>query len=57
MGFTIALNESVPGDFMQYYGMFIGGGYCTGIFLSNFVTLTVPLDEGKPDELQKILND
>jgi len=52
MGFTIALNESVPGDFMQYYGMFID---C--IFLSNFATLTVPLDEGKPDELQKILND
>jgi len=57
MAFTIALNESVPGEFMQYYGMFIGGGYCTGIFLSNFVGLAVPLDEGKPDDLIKILDD
>lgn len=57
MGFTIALNESVPGDFMQYYGMFIEGGFCTGIFLSNFVALAVPLDEGKPDDLQKMLDD
>jgi len=51
MWFTIALNKIFPRDFMQYYGMFIGGGYCTGIFLSNFVTLAVPFDEGKPDEL------
>lgn len=57
MGFTIALNESVPGDFMHYYGMFIEGGFCTGIFLSNFVALAVPLDEGKPDDLQKMLDD
>ena len=57
MAFTIALNESVPGEFMQYYGMFIGGGYCTGIFLSNFVGIAVPLDEGNVDDGQKMLND
>ena len=37
--------------------MFIGGGYCTGIFLSNFVGLAVPLDEGKSDDLIKMMED
>jgi hypothetical protein len=39
---------------MQYYGMFIGGGYSTGIFLSNFVSLAIPLDEGNSDDLKKL---
>jgi hypothetical protein len=37
--------------------MFIGGGYCSGIFLSNFVAFAVPLDEGNPGDLQLILDD
>ena len=53
IAFTLALNETVPGEFMQYYGMFIGCGYCVGIFFSNFVALAVPLDEGNPDDLKK----
>jgi len=42
------LNDSIPSEVGQKYGMFQNGGITEGIFISNFVGALVPLYDGTP---------
>ena len=43
--FSKALNDSVPAEVIQYYGVLVNAGICVGIFVSNFLAIIVPLEE------------
>lgn len=49
-----ALNETIPSDFLQAYGILTNGGITGGIFMSNFLGALLPLEE---DGAVKMMSD
>ena len=48
-----ALNDNVPAEVIQYYGVLVNAGICMGIFASNFLAIIVPLEEvSNPESLE-----
>ena len=50
--FSKALNETVPQENSQAYGMLVNAGMCFGIFASNLLGMMVPLEEG-PEAMEQ----
>ena len=42
------LNDTIPSEVGQKYGMFQNGGITGGVFISNFLGALVPLYDGTP---------
>ena len=40
------LNDCIPNEYSQYYGLFQNSGYGVGIFISNLIGILVPLVDG-----------
>lgn len=53
-----ALNETVPQEHSQTYGMLVNAGICGGIFLSGLMGLFIPLeDKNDSTSIEKMKND
>ena len=43
--FGKALNETIPQEYSQRYGMLVNAGICFGIFVSNLMGLIIPMED------------
>jgi MFS family permease len=56
--FGKALNETIPQEFSQKYGMLVNAGICFGIFVSNLMGLFIPIENSNdPLSLEKMQKD
>lgn len=50
-----AINDTVPPELMNFHGSSLGFGLALGIFLSNFLAVTLPIDESGTPEGNKMM--
>lgn len=55
--FAKALNDTVPAEVLNSYAVLMSSSFNAGLLLSNIVGIVVPLNNGQPGDVERMIND